>query len=97
MNFMQGIEMTPPEVKIYTSNHGGLSTDQIVELAASKIMYVSDDAPPVIKDQAIAFRARMMNILTEYVHLARREERATISATLEKHGHSDVAKMIRSI
>ena len=67
MDFMQGIEMTPPEVKIYTSNHGGLSTDQIVELAASKIMYVSDDAPPVIKDQAIAFRARMMNILTEYV------------------------------
>ena len=94
---MHGIQMAPPKVNVITSSHGGLSTDQIVELAASKIMYVSDDAPPVIKDQAIAFRATMINILTEYVHLARREERATISAQLEKHGHSDVAKMIRSI
>ena len=89
--------MAPPKVNVITSSNGGLSTDQTVELAASKIMYVSDDAPPVIKDQAIAFRATMINILTEYVHLARREERATISAQLEKHGHSDVAKMIRSI
>jgi len=94
---MHGIQMAPPKVNVITSSNGGLSTDQIVELAASKIMYVSDDAPPVIKDQAIAFRATMINILTEYVHLARREERATISAQLEKHGHSDVAKMIRSI
>jgi hypothetical protein len=94
---MHGIQMAPPKVTVITSSNGGLSTDQIVSLALDKIMYVSDNAPPEIREQAIAFRSNMTNVLLEYVNLARREERATISAVLENNGHSDVAKMIRSI
>ena len=94
---MQGIQMAPPKVNVITSSDGGLSTDQIVSLALDKILYVSDNSPPEIREQAIAFRSKMAGVLLHYVSLARREERATISAVLEKNGHSDVAKMIRRI
>ena len=39
-------------VNIVTSENGGLSNDQIAEMLASKLIYISDDAPEPIRLQA---------------------------------------------
>jgi len=84
-------------IDVTTSNEGGLSSDQIAEMARKKIVYVSDDAPPAIKDQAQAFADKVEQILRFYIDLAKREERGTICQTLRNAGHKDIADFIRRL
>tara|TARA_R100001510_G_C7642362_1_gene199957 strand:+ start:415 stop:660 length:246 start_codon:yes stop_codon:yes gene_type:complete len=80
-----------------TSDQGGHSSEQIVELAMDKIMSVSDQAPPAIRDQAEAFQNHLRHVLYHYIELARREERGTIANKMMKAGNSEMADLIRRI
>ena len=46
-------------VNVMTSAEGGLSSEQLTELAMDKVMRVSNTAPPAIKEQAVMFRANL--------------------------------------
>lgn len=81
-------------VSIVTSDNGGLSNDQIADMAANKIIYISDDAPEPIRLQAEAFKDRVRNLVQYYVELARKEERATICAKVREAGQLELAKAI---
>ena len=81
-------------VHIITSENGGLSNDQIADMAANKIIYISDDAPEPIRLQAEAFKDRVRNLVQYYVELARKEERATICAKVREAGQLELAKAI---
>ena len=84
-------------VNVMTSNEGGLSTEQIVELAMDKIMKVSDTAPPAIRDQAEAFQNHLRVVFYQYMELARREERGSIANKMNKAGNSEMADLVRRI
>ena len=84
-------------VNVVTSDNGGLSNDQIAEMAANKIVYVADSAPPAIKEQAHVFSDKVKDLLRYYVDLARREERATIVQAIKDAGHEDLANIIRRL
>lgn len=84
-------------INVFTSDEGGHTSEQIVDLAMDKIMTVSDSAPPAIKDQAQAFQNNLRHLLFQYVELARREERATIVHRLQKAGNSEIADLVRRI
>ena len=84
-------------VNVMTSDEGGLSDEQIVDLVLDKIILVSDNAPPAIKDQALVFRDNIRNILYSYVQFTKKQERATITQTLAKAGHEDLANIIRRL
>jgi len=81
-------------VNIVTSDKGGLSNDQIAEMATNKIIYVSEDAPEPIRLQAEAFHDRVRNLLQYYIELARKEERASICAKVREAGQLELAKAI---
>ena len=55
------------DFKIYTSNNGPLSAEQLAEMAANEIVSVSDDAPQPIRDQAHAFRGQIVKVITKYM------------------------------
>ena len=78
LNISGSINVNP--VNVMTSDQGGHSSEQIVELAMDKIMSVSDQAPPAIRDQAEAFQNHLRHVLYHYIELARREERGTIAS-----------------
>ena len=61
-----GVQVT--QVNVMTSDNGGLSSEQITELALDKIVRVSQDAPPAIRDQAEAFKEEIRSV----IHLLRR-------------------------
>ena len=85
---------TVGSVNIITSENGGLSNDQIADMAADKIMYIPDEAPEPIRLQAEAFKDRVRNLVQYYVELARKEERATICAKVREAGQHELAKAI---
>ena len=94
---MFSAEMTVPDVSVYTSNNGGHTNEQLVEMALAKLINISEDAHPAIKEQAKAFRDKIAYVMLQYIALAKKEERATIMYTLEKNGHSDMANIIRRL
>tara|TARA_R110000824_G_scaffold22895_1_gene83096 strand:- start:555 stop:818 length:264 start_codon:yes stop_codon:yes gene_type:complete len=64
---------TVGSVNIMTSENGGLSNDQIAEMLANKLIYISDDAPEPIRLQAEAYRDRVRNLAQYYIELARKK------------------------
>jgi len=85
---------TVGSVNIMTSENGGLSNDQIAEMLANKLIYISDDAPEPIRLQAEAFRDRVRNLAQYYIELARKEERASICAKVREAGQVELANAI---
>ena len=43
------------DVAVFTSTNRGHSPEEMADMALNKIMLVSEDAPPVIRDQALAY------------------------------------------
>ena len=84
-------------VNVVSSDNGGLSNDQIADMAANKIMYISDETPEPIRLQAEAFKDRVRNLVQYYVELARKEERATICAKVREAGQHQLADAIRRL
>ena len=80
-----------------TSDNGGHSPEQIADLALNKIMMVSENAPPVIRDQAIAHREKLREILIYYMNKMAQSERTTLWALFNKQGHGDMAEIIRRL
>lgn len=84
-------------VTVVASNNGGLSDDQISDMATNKIIAVSETAPEPIRQQAQAFSDNVRNVVHYHIELARKEERATIAHKLREAGHPDLADTIRRI
>ena len=83
--------------KVMTSDSGGLSTDQISEMAVNKIVSVSENAPEPIRQQAEAFAENVRIVVQYHIELARKEERATICYKIREAGHPDLADAIRRL
>ena len=81
-------------VSVVSSNNGGLSNDQIADMLANKLMYISDEAPEPIRLQAEAFRDRVRNLAQYYIELARKEERGSICARVREAGQHQLADAI---
>ena len=86
-----------PDPVVFTSNNRGHSPEEMAEMAMNKIMVVSNDAPPVIRDQALAHRYKLKEILIFYMNRMAQSERTTIWALMKKQGQDDLAEIIRRL
>ena len=84
-------------VVVKTSEQGGLSNEQIADLAVEKIASVSENAPPHLKEQAKLFKEQLKGIIHHYLLLARKEERGTIIQALRSSGPKEMAEYIRRL
>ena len=84
-------------VNVKTSHQGGLTNEQIADLAVDKIASISDQAPPHVRQQAKLFKEQLKVILYHYLILARREERGTIIQALRSSGQKEMAEYIRRL
>ena len=84
-------------VNVMTSQKGGLTNEQIADLAVDKIAGISDQAPPHIRQQAKLFKEQLKGIMYHYLILARREERASIIQVLRSSGQKETAEYIRRL
>jgi len=85
------------DVSVHTTENRGHSPEEMAEMAMNKIMIVSKDAPPVIRDQAIAHRDKLKEVLIFYMNRMAQSERTTIWALMKQQGHEDMAEIIRRL
>jgi len=84
-------------VKVFTSNEGGHSPETMADMAMNKIITINEKAPPPIRDQAMAYRNKVRNVILYYLQQMAQSERTTIWALLKKQGHADMAEIIRRL
>jgi len=84
-------------IDVLTSDNKGHSIEEVAQMAADRILYVADKAPPPIRDQALAFKDTLKQTLIYYMLQAVEQDRATICAKLRQNGYSDLADNLRSL
>ena len=65
-------------VKVLTSSNGGHSPETMADMAMNKIMVINEKAPPPIRDQAVAYRNNVRNVILYYLTEMAKTERTTI-------------------
>jgi len=82
---------------VFTTTNRGHSPEEMAEMALNKIMVVSEDAPLVIRDQAMAHRDKLKELLIFYMNRMAQSERTTIWALMKQQGHEETAEIIRRL
>lgn len=82
---------------VKTTSERGFTVEEIAEDLLNKIIYISADAHPAIRDQAIVFKDRIRPAIVYYMKQAVKSDRTTLAAQLSKQGHLDMAEIIRRL
>ena len=82
---------------VTTTDYKGHSVDEIAERAVNKIVSISNNADPMIKAQAHAFKDRTKMVVAYYIQEGVKNHICTVCNELEKQGHKDLANIIRRI
>ena len=81
-------------IQVNIAEGRGFTPEELADQAMRKLMFVSDNAPPPIRDQARAFQERLRAIMVHYIAQAARSERTTLYNKLRKAGYPEAADLI---
>ena len=95
--FSVDVETTMGQVTVQTTNNKGLSPEYWAERIMERLIAVSDNADPMVKAQAEAFKQNIQAVVLLYMKQAISSDRATVAGLLEKQGHKDMAEIIRRL
>ena len=90
-------EMSVGSVGVKTTNNRGFTPEEVAELCVDRLMIVSNDAPPAIKDQALAHKERMKAVIAVYMKQAIQSDRTTVYNAINDAGHKKLAEYIRKM
>ena len=80
-----------------TTHERGFTVEEIAEDLLSKLLFISSEAHPAIREQAMAFKDQIRPAIIHYMKQAVRSDRTTLAAQLGKQGHYDMAEIIRRL
>lgn len=97
----QGMTMDVPRdiplVQVTTTSGRGETPEEVAARCANKLMFVSDSAPPVIRDQAYAFKDHIQKVIAIYMREAIASDRTTVYNAIKDAGHPELAELIRRL
>lgn len=89
--------MNVPIVSVITTQNRGQTPEEVAARCVEKIVEVSQNAHPVLRDQAIAYRDAVQEVITVYMKEAIKSDRTTIYNAIKDAGHESLAEAIRRI
>lgn len=84
-------------VGVRTTNNRGFTPDELAEQCVGKIISVSSEAHPAIRDQAAAFTKSIEKLVAHYMKQAVSSDRTSVYNALKDAGHPDLAELIRRL
>lgn len=96
-NLDLSVEKDTPVVGVRTTENRGFTPDELAEQCVSKIISVSDTAPPAIRDQAQAFSRHIETLVAYYMRQAIHSDRTSVYNALKDAGHPELAELIRRL
>jgi hypothetical protein len=84
-------------VFVQTTSGRGFTPEEVAERCLNKIIAVSEDANPIIREQADAFKNHIRAVLVFYMKQAISSDRTTVYNALLDAGQKDLAETIRRL
>jgi hypothetical protein len=97
MSFFNSSEAAVGSVIVATTQDKGHEPEFWAKTASDRIVSVGGNCHPLIAQQAEAFKQSVETTVSFYIKEAIKSDRTTLIAELEKQGHGDMAKIIRSL
>ena len=82
-------------VEIQTTDNRGQTPEEVAQRCVNKIIGISNNAHPAIKDQAHAYRLQMEKIIAIYMRQAIKSDRTTVYNAIKDAGYDKLAEYIR--
>lgn len=82
------------DVSVLTTSNRGFTPEEIAERALNKIISVGETSHPAIRDQAVAFRDYIRQVLVYYMREAINSDRTTQMFKLQEAGHPELAQLL---
>tara|TARA_Y100001937_G_C6946652_1_gene252776 strand:- start:187 stop:474 length:288 start_codon:yes stop_codon:yes gene_type:complete len=79
---------------VQTTSYGGMTPEQVAELALAKIIHVGENANPLLKEQALAYKDSIRQVLVYYMKQAIKSNHTTVANKLREAGHSELTKLL---
>tara|TARA_R100001126_G_C4860401_1_gene167001 strand:- start:975 stop:1271 length:297 start_codon:yes stop_codon:yes gene_type:complete len=86
-----------PIVGVRTTNNRGFTPEEVAENCVKKIVAVSDNAHPAIRDQARAYQKYIENVIVFYMKEAIKSDRTTVYNAIKQAGQPKLAELIRRL
>jgi hypothetical protein len=86
-----------PIVNVMTTEGRGHTPEEVALRCVNKLISVSDSAPQEIRDQALAYRAALLKVVTAYMKEAVTNDRVTVYNALVDAGHPQLAAAIQKL
>ena len=83
--------------EVATTQNKGNDIEFWAKTATDRIVNIGGNAHPIIAQQAEAFKQSVFQTIVYYMQQSALSEKATLAGEMEKQGHSDMAKIIRSL
>ena len=84
-------------VNVHTTKNRGFTPEEISGRAVEKILFISNNADPLVQAQAEAFRDRIYHVIVAACKDAINSDRTTMCNIFSKQGHNDMADILRSL
>ena len=84
-------------VGVKTTQNEGLSPEYWTERVMERLIAVSDNADPMVKAQANAYKEHIQSVVLLYIKQAIASDRTTMAGLLDKQGHTEMAKILRRL
>jgi len=93
--FTEAIGMAVGSVGVQTTDNRGFTPEETAIRCVDKIIGISDNAHPAIRDQAYAYRKEMEKIIAIYMVQAIKSDRTTVYNAIKDSGNLKLAEHIR--
>ena len=84
-------------VSVQTTSNRGFTPEEVAERCVDRLIRVSDQAHPAIRDQANAYRKHMLAVVAFYMREAIKSDRTTVHNALSEAGYAKLAEQIRRL
>lgn len=95
--FVDPVSGSVGRVSVISTSNGGHPPEFWAERATQRIVSVSSNLPPAIREQAAAFQQHIAQLVLHYMKEAIRSDRSTVCKALTDAGYPDLAHAIRNI
>ena len=95
--FKLAVESNIGDVVVKTTEHRGLTTEELAERAVEQIVSVSSSVAPIVRQQAEAFKNRIYHVVLGIIKQAIKSDRTTLMNEFIQQGHPDIADILRRL
>jgi hypothetical protein len=85
------------KVEVATTQNRGFTPEEIASRCVDRIISISDQANPVLQQQAHAFKDNMEEVIADYMRQAISSDRTTVYNALLDAGQPKLAELIRRL